>query len=67
MARARNILAAAAIGGALGAGTGFVVGNQMQNNENQQAQTQQQVQQQQQQLEQQRQQIEQMRQQQETE
>jgi uncharacterized membrane-anchored protein YhcB (DUF1043 family) len=52
---------------ALGLGTGYVVGNSMQNSQNAQAQTQDQLQQQQQQLEQQRQQIEQLKQQQQTE
>src|SRR5712671_8188257 len=54
--------AGAAIGGALGAGGGYVVGNQMQNQENQQRQTQGQVEQQQGEIERQRRQIEQLQQ-----
>ncbi len=60
-------LAGAAIGGVLGGGTGYVVGNSMQNQENANAQTQSQVQQQQQEIESQRMQIQQLRQQGETE
>src|SRR5216684_4471062 len=60
-------LAGAAIGGVLGGGTGYVVGNSMQNQENANAQTQSQVQQQQHEIESQRMQIQQLRQQGETE
>ena len=60
-------LAGAAIGTALGGGTGFAVGNSMQNQENANAQTQHQVQQQQQEIESQRQQIQQLKSQSETE
>jgi uncharacterized membrane-anchored protein YhcB (DUF1043 family) len=59
--------AGAAIGGALGAGGGYVVGNELQNRQVENQQTQSQLQQQQQEIENQRQQIEQMKQQQETE
>jgi osmotically inducible lipoprotein OsmB len=59
--------AGALIGGGLGALGGFAVGNEMQNQENQQAQTQQQISQQQQQIEEQRREMEEMKQQQQTE
>jgi uncharacterized protein YcfJ len=60
-------LAGAAIGGVLGGGTGYVVGNSLQNTQNANAQTQAQVQSQQQEIENQRQQIQQLRSQGETE
>jgi membrane protein YqaA with SNARE-associated domain len=55
------------IGGVLGGGTGYVVGNSMQNTQDANAQTQQQVQSQQQEIENQREQIQQLKSQSETE
>src|SRR5579862_778490 len=60
-------LAGAAIGGVLGGGTGYVVGNSMQNTQNANAQTQAQVEQQQREIENQREQIQQLKSQSETE
>jgi uncharacterized membrane protein len=56
-----NPLAGAAIGGGIGALGGYAVGNEMQNNENQQAQTQAQISSQQKQIESQQRQIQQMK------
>jgi uncharacterized membrane protein len=56
-----NPLAGAAIGGGIGALGGYAVGNEMQNNENQQAQTQAQISSQQRQIESQQRQIQQLK------